>query len=1145
MSYVYSLLNPLLDALFNPNEGAAASHTNTKHLSSIRRTLVNNWQTYSILVPRTSALKWNVDRDSGLPLTDLCATEEFLASHIIHTPTSQNRPGKRAKYFTTLNGRTVVIKDGYVYTQKGFKSFVRASVLSEQLFYPASPIMPLDVQFVVYELDVALVGVPVPSKEVSATVSSRYDLVPTSDYYQSRIKSNVAGDQQSPPPEPDERNLDYSKLRKRSLESLLSAYPALSRQVLNPLLIHIDAFDCNQVKSDSELLSFYDQFYDTALQIFQDCDPNLLSRLGNENNLTGEDLADIVAQFVETKVSWKLGRRVVELNTEPDAELLTAMESMSSVDLEQVLLPQEVSVTQAVQLGHQLWNATKELSKMSNFSSADDKIDVLLRSIDILSATDVLGSKRRNNTLVSTKDFSDADLTINADLLLPLIMVMLVRVCPKHFISELYYIEKFTYRDTENGPLGWALVTFHGVVSQIKKDALKYSSLSLVNKNVWQSIREGTFTDADLNFSSSKLFGALDDKSSLSVLRSRTPTGDTCLSLAITSRQPELLELLLSSKDVYTTDYVVNDASWDTSKSLLMSAVETGDKQLVNILLDWMRTHLTEDEQSRYLRKTDCWNRQIAHYFFHCPWLIEVFGPLVDWEFKDLNGQTPLFALCRCYDHPQYAELLRLGFKAWDENVRPTKLPSLLDHVDSRGNTILHVLNDEYALKLALQYDVNVNWANDRNRTPFMVYSKFSRIEPLQLLAKDARTDLDRTDHRGCNALDFANEPATVEALENIYLSREQTPIDRDVLVTRALVQNGELLFVVKSGNPKDPTTFQTVKRSFSDFTFLQKWLAYENPNSWLLSLSMPRDPFSVSMQVFRQVLRELCIKLTAFLRVLIQHPTFADHELVWEFLMVQDMPQQQSVDRCRGKVASRREALSGEITVYSTTELEVVQVFLEHAMTQTKQLSLNMHNVSRCAMKLRNKSVDYCQALHHFGSRLSVTSDFKSAYHTCFVPEFRMAFEYVGRHRLESLACDLLECYATTEAVVLALSKPLNLISRLKDEDLTLDKLNAQLEKVTAKSTWQLGLLEERRQRDLKESQDRIFVKHRDINRLSNEVKAAHITLASELGSFYKIQQNEVTRLIKNFASSTLQAHKEQLHLLTRTQTKLAEFKN
>lgn len=64
--------------------------------------------------------------------SDLATNEEFLASHVLRIPGGVAPSGAakdgsaafresrtKAKQFTTLNGRTVIIKDSFVYTNKG------------------------------------------------------------------------------------------------------------------------------------------------------------------------------------------------------------------------------------------------------------------------------------------------------------------------------------------------------------------------------------------------------------------------------------------------------------------------------------------------------------------------------------------------------------------------------------------------------------------------------------------------------------------------------------------------------------------------------------------------------------------------------------------------------------------------------------------------------------------------------------------------------------------------------------------------------------------------------------------------------------------------------------------------------------------
>ncbi len=88
--------------------------------------------TQVLLVPTTEVLLTHYDRDTGSSLADLASTDEFLASHVLRLPapalaapvpgaegsiSRENRA--KAKQFTTVNGRTLVIKETLVYSNKG------------------------------------------------------------------------------------------------------------------------------------------------------------------------------------------------------------------------------------------------------------------------------------------------------------------------------------------------------------------------------------------------------------------------------------------------------------------------------------------------------------------------------------------------------------------------------------------------------------------------------------------------------------------------------------------------------------------------------------------------------------------------------------------------------------------------------------------------------------------------------------------------------------------------------------------------------------------------------------------------------------------------------------------------------------------
>ena len=81
-----------------------------------------------LLVPVTDVLLTSRDTESGASAAEIIASEEFLSSHVLRIPVQQgSKDGGhnlrdvrgKAKQFSTLNGRSVVIKDSVVYSNKG------------------------------------------------------------------------------------------------------------------------------------------------------------------------------------------------------------------------------------------------------------------------------------------------------------------------------------------------------------------------------------------------------------------------------------------------------------------------------------------------------------------------------------------------------------------------------------------------------------------------------------------------------------------------------------------------------------------------------------------------------------------------------------------------------------------------------------------------------------------------------------------------------------------------------------------------------------------------------------------------------------------------------------------------------------------
>ena len=101
-------------------------------------------QQHILLVPTADVLLNLRDAETGAPLVASIASDEFLASHVVRIPIPKPAAGGRdaaqnlremrgkPRVYSTFNGRSLVIKDNAIYTNKGMLSLVLAPLPSRE-----------------------------------------------------------------------------------------------------------------------------------------------------------------------------------------------------------------------------------------------------------------------------------------------------------------------------------------------------------------------------------------------------------------------------------------------------------------------------------------------------------------------------------------------------------------------------------------------------------------------------------------------------------------------------------------------------------------------------------------------------------------------------------------------------------------------------------------------------------------------------------------------------------------------------------------------------------------------------------------------------------------------------------------------------
>lgn len=428
--------------------------------------------------------------------------------------------------------------------------------------------------------------------------------------------------------------------------------------------------------------------------------------------------------------------------------------------------------------------------------------------------------------------------------------------------------------------------------------------------------------------------------------------GESIPMMTIQNGHPEVLNYLLSLTEHYSIQHVLDDMN-NEDTTLLSAAVQLGNTELITILFNFLTSRGSRADIVKYISLQDIWGRSVGHYLFQAPFLISRIGHLLPWRQRDKNGQTPLFALCRSYDHGSYHEMVEAGLQASRESQQDGQPLHLDEHVDNKGNTLLHIINDPMLAKRILDYcDLDVNATNEKRFTALMVASKYGRYDMVRTLFADSRVDIAAKELRGLTAVELAKDDDVRDRIDNLALFSMLPGRDARITgVVRAFfVEDGSIRLVLKSAAPTDRESYTvtTSRRSLTDFEQLLTLLSEENPASWLPSMSDTRSPFQIPSKPSRAILRDIQGKTDSALKVLLEHPTLATHEMLWEFFLVPELQLAMMQERSKLKAEARMERVRDE---YEPVEdIREVEQFVNHAREMVRGVSYSTKSVTRRA---------------------------------------------------------------------------------------------------------------------------------------------------------------------------------------------------
>lgn len=1058
-------LNPFLRALFQSSVLAHALPA----------------QNYVLLVPTTESLVYGLDRETGKRYADQSEDEDFLGAHILRIPPAQARETNvrdvrgKAKTYPTVNQRTVIVKESAVYTNKGFKQLTTAHLLQDAIYYSTGSDMQ---QWLIYYISKPLTGSYEPVPILAAA------------YGQSKASPEVAD-----PSQPKKKDI-------KTFNELLANFPMIARQMqpglerlfnefgkelgrpLPPppsledytepsLLGTTQVSENGSIKSNGSVkLPFNSDAYfedeedlmckaletavTAAIDLFQGVDKQQLSLLGATTDLTGPAVEHLIERYVcESVHDQLLFPRLSAFHKPHDQELDRRIRQMDGLDVSQVGIALEDSRDSKRDLLTRIDSGVTAFRQMGVAGSPQQMLEILLSTQKAVSesgrAANIADAEKRATAI-----------TINADILVSLLLLVVIRSQVRHLQARLSYMQRFIYiDDVESGEMGYALSTLEAVLTYLTRDSVGLRKASRQNKILWDAVKSGSLDEVRAVFQGSStaiceeivgepeimpilsrassyssangtlsrqassdgglshvfpfqtapkkkhkrvhidarsmsisstvsllsrtatiettLSGLEGDTSISSLAQTQDPAGNSVLMMAVENQQIPTLQYLLSIEEHYPTPIVLEDTTTEGC-TLLSAAIQLANLELVDVILEYFEHNVEESTFIDYLAKQDSHGRSAAHYIFNTPSMIPKLAGVLPWRQKDKIGHTPLFAVCRTYDHADYSNMVSEALMA-AKQAQGDGMPLRIDeHMDNKRNSLLHIVKDaNIMLRMLSQCDVDPNVMNDKKFTPLMLASKYGRVDMVRIFFGDARVNLHLREARGLTAVELAKDDEVRNRIDDLSLfsSTATTNVPdatgRITAIVRSFfVEDGSTRFVLKSGAPNTAVsattyTITTSRRSFLDFENLARWLSMDHPASYIpiMKANSFRSPFQLHAKPSRAALYESQTIVDRFLKIMISHPTFSTHEMLWEFFLVPDMAPEQIAERAKMKAQFIQEKIADDYEPLTTTaDLRDVESVVTHSRDIVRRLSIHTRNVIRKGFAYTHAQADIATAM-------------------------------------------------------------------------------------------------------------------------------------------------------------------------------------
>ncbi|KAH3673206.1 hypothetical protein WICMUC_003824 [Wickerhamomyces mucosus] len=836
-SHLPLLLHPLINSIFNN------PHPTKSPLNEVYDKISRTWnEGLFILVPPLNILLNYYDKDTGVSYSDLCYSEEFVSNHIIVT-----NEIKSAKIFSTLNNKEVLIKKDIIFTGRNFNKSLKINIQHYDYFRSYNSYFEKGRKFMLIYIEEPLFGIP-----------SKINLLIPSSPKTERTFSAETRKQQTT--ETETALFSSGDYKPNGFEQIMRAFPLVSKNLGEKYENLFQSFTVKEVQNMDSLFQVFTQNSNLASHIFQTLNQDVINSIFDR--LPNLDLNECIHNYVEINLYDKVWNCLCNLNSD---FMKFNYESLSDLSLNQISLPIKFKTDLHIlsRLEQNVSRAINILSELQFTTDSTSKLNIFIQVISQLSNAERL--------------------IIDADTLVGLLLMVIVRSGIPDIESHLFYAQKFSFQDTESGIVGYSLSTIEGVLYYLK-DTDNMESLREFSKNndlLRKSIKNKELVKLK---KAADIFSGEHDSS----LKSRTGNGESLLMLAVQSSDYDIWKLLIDYEEIYPLEDILLDRNTNRS-NLLNVALNLENFEIVDDIIDILLTSCTLNELKMYFNDEDVHGRTIGHYLFHFAKIIPKVSPFIDWLKKDKNGQTPLFTICRSYDSSNYDDMIETAFREVDRWYKYNKSEfDYEDHMDKRGNTLLHIIGSHADILLKKERN-NINEGNARGFTPLMIYSKYNRIENIETILKNPDIEVSKPENKNFTAIDQSKNDKVSNLIDKRYLNENITKVEKKQIgAIKVILDINQWKLIIRG--VFNNRNYQ-VSRTFNEFKSFIELVKIEFSNSFL-PLDYVLKTFDIVLNfsnVNKMKLNKLIEEINMFLQSTLLNRALINYDLLWWLLTEPD----------------------------------------------------------------------------------------------------------------------------------------------------------------------------------------------------------------------------------------------------------------